>query len=239
MKTGVVVPAYNEAESIAETIRYIRMLPEVDEILVVDDGSSDKTASEAIRAGARVVWHQQNFGKGQALKTAFQSIQSEMVVLLDADIKEGALELRKLIDPVLRGDADMTIAAFPPAVGKQGFGIVKGVAKWGIYRTTGFSAHAPLSGQRAFRKELIQHLNLADGYGVEVAMTIDALRAGYRLLEVPVHMKNREYGRTWKGFCHRGRQFVHILRALLERGNDPYWEVPEDSSTRMKESDGI
>lgn len=220
MKVGVIIPAYNEADRIGQTIRSLKSIPEIGEIVVVDDGSTDETASKALREGVRVVWHQQNYGKGQALKSGIQSVQSEVVVFADADLGEHATAIRKLIEPILSGQADMTVAVFPPAEGKQGFGLVKGLAKWGIRRLTGVSPQAPLSGQRAVRKRVIQTLSLADGYGVEVGMTIDALFAGYRVLEIPVSMRNREYGRTLRGFLHRGRQFLHIARVLLERWRD-------------------
>lgn len=230
MKVGVIIPAYNEAERILDTIRAVCSLPEVEEVLVVDDGSTDDTAARALRAGVRVAWHRQNFGKGQALKTGLQSIRSEIVAMIDADIGERAVELRKLAEPVRRGKADLAIAQLPPAEGKNGFGIVKGLAKWGIRRLTGFTAQAPLSGQRVFRRDIVRHLNLADGYGAEVAMTIDALRAGYRVLEVPVAMKNREYGRSLRGFLHRGRQFWHVAQALLERWRETSDPKPVDDS---------
>ncbi|GAX91899.1 glycosyltransferase family 2 protein [Effusibacillus lacus] len=233
MRVGVIIPAYNEAERIGATIQAVQSLPEVNEVLVVDDGSTDDTTSESLRAGARVVWHQRNYGKGQALRTGFQSIQSDIVVVVDADMGEGACEIRKLIQPVMEGVSDLTIAAFPPPEGKNGFGLVKGLAVWGIRRLTGFVASSPLSGQRAFRKEIISRLSLSDGYGAEVAMTIDVLRAGFRVSEVPVAMYNREYGRTLRGFLHRGRQFVHVLRALAERWEDsgemPSAEEPTSS----------
>lgn len=217
MKVGVIIPAYNEAERIRQTIRAVRLLPNIAEIVVVDDGSADETASEALREGVRVVWHQANYGKGQALKTGIQSVQSEVIVFADADMGKYASDLYKLIEPVVSGKADMTVAIFPPVQGKQGFGLVKGLSKWGIRRLTGYTSQAPLSGQRAVRKQMIRKLSLADGYGVEVGMTIDALLAGYRVLEIPVTMRNREFGRTLGGFLHRGRQFLHILRVLLER----------------------
>ncbi|MFC4769213.1 glycosyltransferase family 2 protein [Effusibacillus consociatus] len=235
MTVGVIIPALNEAGRIGKTVQAIRSLPEVSQILVVDDGSTDETVSEALRAGARVVWHKENYGKGQALRTGLQSMKSEIIAFVDADIGEYADELRKLIAPVREGQTDMTIAVFPAVEGKQGLGIVKGLAKWGIRRLTGFSTAAPLSGQRVLRKELISYLHLADGYGAEVAMTIDALRAGYRVLEVPVAMHNREYGRTLRGFLHRGKQFLHVVRALLERWKDSTeLPRPEDSTSSWR-----
>jgi glycosyltransferase involved in cell wall biosynthesis len=217
MKVGVVIPAYNEADRIRQTIRAVRTLPEIVEIVVVDDGSDDETASLALREGVRVVWHQHNYGKGQALKSGIQSIQSDILLFVDADMGEQASELSSLLKPILAGQTDLAIAVFPPAKGKQGFGLVKGLARWGIHRLTGFTPLAPLSGQRAVTKEAIRHISLADGYGVEVGMTVDVLLAGYRVAEIPVAMQNREYGRTLRGFLHRGRQFLHIARVLLER----------------------
>ena len=109
MKVGVIIPAYNEAERIRQTIRAVRLLPNIAEIVVVDDGSADETASEALREGARVVWHQANYGKGQALKTGIQSVRSEVIVFADADMGEYASDLYKLIEPIVSGKADMTV----------------------------------------------------------------------------------------------------------------------------------
>jgi hypothetical protein len=109
----------------------------------------------------------------------------------------------------------------------KGFGLVKGLARWGIERLTSFTPEAPLSGQRALSKSLISQLHLQDGYGVEVAMTIDAILHGYRVLEVPVQMNNREYGRSLAGFLHRGRQFLHVALAIMQRWNQVHREPQE------------
>jgi len=122
-----------------------------------------------------------------------------------------------LTGPVARGEADMTIARFPRPHGKAGFGLVKGLARWGI-RTLGstrFDAQAPLSGQRALDSAAVAVCTpFAQGYGVEVALTVRALRAGLNVMEVETTMAHAATGRDVAGFAHRGRQFLHVARTL-------------------------
>lgn len=218
MKVSVLIPAYNEAGRIRETIHAVRALQEVAEVVVVDDGSTDDTAKQARQTGVRVIRHSRNYGKGAALYSAISASSGEILVFLDADIGAGAREIEKLIAPIQQGRADMTIAKFPLHQGKSGFGWVKGLAKRGIRYFTCLDVEAPLSGQRAIRRNVLSALgSLANGYGVEVGMTIDAALAGFRILEIPVNMQNREYGRTWRGFIHRGKQLVHVAMTLAER----------------------
>ena len=130
--------------------------------------------------------------------------------------RDTAAQAHALLAPVLAGDADMSIATFPRPTGKAGFGLVKGLARWGIARMGGgFEATAPLSGQRALTRGCFEAVRpFASGYGVEVALTVRALRAGLRVTEVPTTMAHAATGRDVSGFVHRGRQFVHVLIAL-------------------------
>jgi glycosyltransferase involved in cell wall biosynthesis len=218
MKVSVLIPAYNEADRIGQTIRALGRVQAISEIIVVDDGSMDDTESQARKAGVRVIRHSRNYGKGAALYSAISASTGDVLVFLDADVGERATEIAKLLPPIFEGRADMTIAKFPPTAKKNGWGWVKGLAKRGIRRLASLELDAPLSGQRALRREVLSALgSLSAGYGVEVGMTIDAAKGGFRILEVPVDMQHREYGRTWKGFLHRGRQFVHVAIALAER----------------------
>jgi glycosyltransferase involved in cell wall biosynthesis len=210
---AVVIPAFNEEARIGGTVTAVRRLPLVRTVLVVDDGSQDNTALVARAAGARVVRHQHNCGKGQALRTGVKRIREDIVLLLDADLEESAGYAGALLAPVVAGAADMTIARFPrrrPA----GFGLVRGLATWGIYWLAGVCVESSLSGQRAMRRAVLERVRLVDGWGIEVALTIDAVRQGFRVCEVPVPMRHRESGRTWRGFLHRGRQFAGVAAAL-------------------------
>lgn len=212
---SVVIPAYNEESVIAKTVAAAAKIPEVTEVVVVDDASTDNTAALAKEAGAKVVCLSVNSGKGTALGQGIAAASGEIVVLLDADLGESAGEARDLILPVLNGEADMTVARFPPPRKRGGFGLVRGLAQMGIRFFTGLEVKAPLSGQRAVTREALAAVQpLAEGFGVEVALTIKAARRGFKVCEIPVSMYHRETGRNLKGFIHRGRQFRDVLFTL-------------------------
>ncbi|MGQ9497100.1 MAG: glycosyltransferase family 2 protein [Desulfotomaculales bacterium] len=216
-KVSVLIPAHNEEQTIAHTVRAVLAIPEVSEVIVVDDASIDRTAAVARAAGAQVISLFRNRGKGEALNRGVAAVQGDIVLLLDADLEGTAVEAGKLLRPLLEGTADMAIAAFPPPRRKGGFGLVRGLARFGIRRFTGLKLRSPLSGQRALTREaLAAVLPFAHGYGVEVAMTVAAARHGLRIVEVPVQMRHRETGRNIAGFCHRGRQLRDVARTLWQ-----------------------
>lgn len=214
-RVSVVIPAHNEAARIADTVKGVLAIPEVSEIIVVDDASSDETAALARQAGATVVSLPNNMGKGGALNTGVARATGDIVALLDGDLGSSSKEARALILPVLQNTADMTIAQFPRAKKKGGFGLVKNLARAGIRRFAGLESSAPLSGQRVMTRQVLEQVvPFASGYGVEVALTIKVARSGFRVLEVPTQMSHAETGRDLRGFMHRGKQFVHVARVL-------------------------
>jgi hypothetical protein len=95
--------------------------------------------------------------------------------------------------------------------------LVKGLGRWGILHFTKVAMSEPLSGQRAVRAELLDGIKLENGYGLEVGLTIDILRKGCKVVEVPVKMTHRETGRDLAGFKHRGKQFLHIFTVIFKR----------------------
>lgn len=211
-----VLPAYNEEKLIGATLAALTAIPTITEVVVVDDASGDATAELAARAGATVIRLARNMGKGAALNRGVAAARADIYLLLDADLGASAAQSRLLLEPVLAGEADMTVAQFPPPRRKGGFGLVKGLARWGIKKYTGLEVKSPLSGQRALTRPVLEHVfPFAAGYGVEVGLTVTAARAGFRVLEVPVQMTHAETGRDLKGFQHRGRQFWHIAMVLL------------------------
>ncbi|HEX7276497.1 MAG TPA: glycosyltransferase, partial [Acidimicrobiales bacterium] len=212
------VAAKDRSDTVAATVAALRALPEVDEVLVVDDGSTDDTAAVAVAAGAWVVRLPANVGKGGAVAAGVgTSSETDVYLLVDADVGVTATAAGALLEPVLAGRADVVIGVLPSAGGKGGFGLVKGLARAGIERACGFVAQAPLSGQRAVRGELLRQLDLAPRFGLEVGFTIDAVRAGARVVEMPVTIDHRHTGRRLAGFVHRGRQGADIARALWTR----------------------
>jgi hypothetical protein len=218
MDVAVLIPAHNEEQRIAETVRAAARIPGVNRVIVVDDGSEDATDERATEAGAKVVRLYGNRGKGTALEAgAARVADADIIVLLDADLGDTAAQGELLLAPLLAGEAEMSIATFPPATGKAGFGLVKSLARTGIRLLGGapFEAQAPLSGQRALTRACLATVRpFSAGYGAEVGLTIRALRAGFRVVEVPTTMSHAPTGRDLAGFVHRGRQFVHVAMAL-------------------------
>ena len=222
MHSIALIPAHNEADRIAATVAAVLTVPGIDRVLVIDDGSVDATATLAAQAGAEVLRLERNVGKGGALQAGLDRVRDEadVVLLLDADLGETASEASKLLKPVLASEADMTIALLPRPAGSGGFGLVKGLARFGIARLGGgFEAQAPLSGQRAItRLALASVTPFAGGYGAEVALTVRALRAGLRVVEVPTMMTHAATGKDFAGFVHRGGQFIDVALALVRLG---------------------
>jgi glycosyltransferase involved in cell wall biosynthesis len=212
------VPARDEADRVGSTVRALLAIADVTQVVVVDDGSTDGTASEALAAGAGVLHLPRPAGKGRALEGALRRLSEPAVWLLaDADLGETAAELTEVLRPVLAGEADLAIATLPPAQG-GGFGIVKRFAARSIRLVCGFDATEPLSGQRAATAAAVAACRpLARGFGVETAMTIDAVRAGLRVVEIPAALAHRPTGRRVRGFAHRGRQGLDIALAVLAR----------------------
>lgn len=218
---SVLIPAYNEEDGIFDTVRAVLSVPEVNQVVVVDDGSLDQTSRQAREAGARVISISQNCGKGQAMNRGVAHLTQPIIALLDGDLGSSAGQLELLARPVLDGDADLTIATFPPVKKAGGFGAVKWLAREGTRLQTGLHLEAPISGQRVMRREVLEAVTpFASGYGVEVAMTIAAARHGFRVQEVPTTMCHRLTGRDWSGFRHRFRQFWHVLSALCHAARE-------------------
>jgi glycosyltransferase involved in cell wall biosynthesis len=222
-----VVAALNEADTVADTVRALASLSGVSRVVVVDDGSRDGTAEAATSAGAVVVDGPAT-GKGAALEIGAAAAEdADILLLADADLGASASAAGALLAPVLAGEADMTVGVFPRPAGKAGFGLVKRLSRWGIarYGDPGFSAEAPLSGQRALNAAALRAARpFAGGFGTETATTIRVLRAGLRVVEVPVEMSHRATGRDLAGFAHRGRQLAQVAGALLALASEPHEE---------------
>jgi hypothetical protein len=138
-------------------------------------------------------------------------------VLCDGDLGESASELVALRDAAARDEADLAIAVFTRRAG-GGFGLAVGFARWAIRRRTGRSLDAPISGQRALNGATLRAtLPFAPRFGMELGMTIDALRAGARVVEIPLALEHRATGRSVAGFIHRARQLADFLAAYARR----------------------
>lgn len=189
---------------------------------MADDASEDGTAERAMSGGARVVSRRRPHGKGANVTATAEAALSEtahpaVVLLCDADLGASAGQLPRLVEAVEAGECDLAVGAFAIRAG-GGFGLAVGFARRAIERLCGLRAEAPISGQRAMRSEVLRDLlPFAHGYGMELGMTVDAVRAGYRLREYELDLSHRTTGRTAAGFVHRGRQLRDFIRVYLSR----------------------
>jgi len=218
-KVSVIIPAYNEEKKIANTIKALKNIKEIKQIVVIDDCSKDNTGKIAENAGTQVIKLPVNRGKGRALNIGAKYVKENIIALVDADLENTAIEVRKLIKPVVDGQTDLTIAIFPQALKKGGIGLVKNAASFGLKLITKKFFLAPLSGQRVMTRKVFENLlPFSPGFGVEVGMTIDACLKGYRIMEVQTNMRHTETGRNWAGFLHRGRQMKDVCDTLIIKG---------------------
>jgi glycosyltransferase involved in cell wall biosynthesis len=219
---AAIVAARNEADRIGDTLAALReAFPDAD-LWVADDASSDGTAEVAMAAGAQVIRRGRPHGKGANVTAAAEAALSvgpapRLALLCDGDLGASAAQLAPLVEAVERGECDLAVAAFSRRVG-GGFGVALGFARWAVRRRCDFEAEAPISGQRAMRVDVLRDaLPFAGGYGMEMGMTIDAVRAGWRVGEYRLDLEHRATGRTLAGFAHRARQLADFLRVYLSR----------------------
>lgn len=231
----VIVAAYNEAGRVGATVAALRAVFGGAAILVCDDGSKDGTAAAAEAAGA-IVLAGPHLGKGQAasrgaayaLEAGAPRVTSgrAVVLLADGDLSASAAKLPPLAAEVSSGRADIAVAAFARRVG-GGLGVAKNFAHWAIERRTGFDAREPISGQRALSYAALGEVSpFHSGFGMEIGMTVDALRAGLKLEEIELPLEHRATGkRELKDWIHRFRQLRHFVRTYRALGRRPGGEA--------------
>ncbi|MGH3034611.1 MAG: glycosyltransferase family 2 protein [Gaiellaceae bacterium] len=202
---SVLVAARNEEERIGETVAALRRDFPTAEVIVVDGCSRDGTVARAEEAGALAIRIDRP-GKGEALSAGERAAAPGPLLLCDAD-------LRGSLVPLAETGADLAVAAFRRRVG-GGFGVAKGVGRALIRLRAGVAPREPLSGQRYLSpRARAACFPLAPGFGCEVRMTIDALRASVSVVEVALDLDHRATGRDVSGFVHRGRQLRDMLLA--------------------------
>jgi glycosyltransferase involved in cell wall biosynthesis len=219
---AVVVAARNEADRVGETVGALRGAFPGARIWVADDASTDGTAEAAMVAGAEVVRRGRPHGKGGNVTAAAEAALGveappRIVLLCDGDLAGSAARLAPLVEAVRGGECDLAVGAFSRRVG-GGFGVALNFARWAIRRRCGLETGAPISGQRALRAEALRAtLPFAPGYGMEIGMTVDAVRAGFRLREYELDLEHRATGRSLPGFIHRAGQLRDFARVYLAR----------------------
>ena len=181
---SIVIPAFNEEATVAKVVSVARKLSYVDEVIVVDDGSTDRTVEEAENAGATVISHIMNEGKGSAIKTGFKYSHGNIVAFIDADVSNFTSEkIDKIIRPILEDRTDITKTKFARESGR--------VTELTAKPLLGFffpelNYEQPLSGQFAGKRSALSKIRFEKDYGVDVGIVLDADVHGIKILEVDI-----------------------------------------------------
>ena len=181
---SIVIPAYNEEATVAKVVSVARKLSYVDEVIVVDDGSTDRTVEEAENAGATVISHIMNEGKGSAIKTGFKYSHGNIVAFIDADVSNFTSEkIDKIIRPILEDRTDITKTKFARESGR----VTELTAKplLGLFFPE-LDYEQPLSGQFAGKRSALNKIRFEKDYGVDVGIVLDADVHGIKILEVDI-----------------------------------------------------
>jgi glycosyltransferase involved in cell wall biosynthesis len=206
MKLSVIIPVYNERESIREVIGKVFAAPFEKEIIVVDDGSGDGTREILKEFGDRVIliFHKWNKGKGASIRSALREVTGDVVIIQDADLEYDPGEFAGLLKPILSGETDVVYGSRNLARDKKGKhkNPVSSLSfYWGgifLSKLTNFLYGVRITdestGYKVFRTEVIKNLDLrCNGFEFCPEVTAKLCRKGYRIKEVPISYNPRGF----------------------------------------------
>ena len=184
-RVSVVIPAFNEEKSIAHVIDTVKKVSNITEIIVVDDGSEDKTYELASQYDDVILLkHNKNKGKGSAMKTGLKKVSNDIVLFLDADLSEiNQYQVEAIIQPIIDDQADITKTKFKREAGRVTELTAKPLLQF-FFPELNFDQ--PLSGQFAAIKSFLDAIDLEHDYGVDIGIVLDADAQGMRIQEVDI-----------------------------------------------------
>ena len=226
------IPAYNEEKYIAKVI--LKAQKYVNEIIVVDDGSTDMTSQIAEALGAIVIKHRKNLGYGAALKTIFEEARKrnpDVLVILDADDQHNPDDIPKLIKPILKGKADLVIGSRflgktnQPLWRRVGVKIITWLTKktYNLCNITDAQ-----SGFRAYGEKALKLISPKDrGMGASIDILHQAQIYKLKVREVPIEIKHHKDSSTYHPIRHVTGIIVRILQLLLRNTHYYIWDYQE------------
>lgn len=242
-KVIVFLPAFNEEESIGEVIKQIpRSFAGADivEVLVIDDGSTDATVAEAKKAGAdHILSFEKNRGLGAAVRTGIEEcfqMGADVGVMIDADGEYPAWQIPDIVKPILNGETDYTM-------GSRFMGTIKGMKfhrRMGNYFFTFLQTlllrkwlYDGQSGMRAFSREVLEHAEIIHDYNYAQVLTLNLVRKGFRVLEVPIKYRVRTTGTSFISFK---KYMTNVVPAVYREMSRPVSKVVGSDSSQSKNS---
>ena len=208
-KVSVIVPAFNEEFRIGRVLKILKKVPEIDEIIVVDDGSEDDTVKVSEKFGVRVLKHLRNKGKGEAVKTGIRSAVNDAIVLFDADLESLTVKrVQKLILPLKNNEVDFVKAAYSSEQGRVTKLVAKPLMKILFPK---LKLKYPLSGEFGFLRSKFQVESIESGWGMDIQFAIQAMRRGMRLKEVHLGIKKHKH----QTLDALGKMSSEVIRTIL------------------------
>lgn len=208
---SVIIPAFNEQKCIEKVIKLVKKNENVDEIIVVDNNSTDETAFIAKREEVKVVFCEEQ-GKGYAIEKGLREARNEIVVFIDADINNYSEDLIQVLSkPIVNGEADFVKSMFERTGGR----VTELVAKplLDILFPEIYKFSQPLSGMIAGKKSLLSKIEFEKDYGVDVGILLDMIEMGVRIKEVHIGtIKNNSH--HWKNLKKMSRE---VMNAIIKR----------------------
>jgi hypothetical protein len=181
-KATLIIPAYNEEKTIKNTIRAAKQSKYVDEIIVVDDCSTDNTYKIASKEGIKVLRHETNKGKGRAIKTGIINSKNEVICFIDADIPQwNGFLISKIIKPVALNEVDFVKTTFNRSMGRVTLLTAKPMLK---LLFPSINLQQPLSGQFCTKKSFLEKIKIENRYGIDIGIIIDAEQKKLKIKEV-------------------------------------------------------
>ena len=221
VKSVAIIPAYNEEVALGSII--LRTLQYVDEVIIVNDGSDDKTVDVAKLAGAEIINHATNLGKGEALKSGFSAIgDADVVVTIDADGQHNPDEIPSLIKPIIEDGADLVNGSRYLNGPEENTPAYRRVGQQVLDNATNISAGIKVtdsqSGFRAFSPAACKVFRFYDtGFGIESEMLVDVAEAGLKIVEVPITVRYDVDGSTKNPVTHGVGVLLKIIKDKIFR----------------------
>ncbi|WP_246017719.1 glycosyltransferase family 2 protein [Mesobacillus subterraneus] len=242
-KVIVFLPAFNEEESIGEVIEQIPRSfagAGIVEVLVIDDGSADQTVAEARKAGAdHIISFEKNRGLGAAVRKGIEvcyEMGADVGVMIDADGEYPAWQIPDIVQPIFNSKADYTM-------GSRFMGTIKGMKfhrRMGNYFFTFLQTlllrkwlYDGQSGMRAFSRQVLKNAEIIHDYNYAQVLTLNLVRKGFRVLEVPIQYRVRTTGTSFISFR---RYMTNVVPAVFREMSRPVTKVVKAENSQLKSS---
>lgn len=210
-KLSVIIPAFNEQKCIKKVIKLVKKNENVDEIIVVDNNSTDETAEIAKNEGVKVLFCKEQ-GKGYAIEMGLKEAKNEIILFIDADINNYSEDLiQTLSDPIVNDEADFVKSMFERTGGR----VTELVAKplLDILFPEVYKFSQPLSGMIAGKKSILSQIEFEKDYGVDIGILLDMIEMDARIKEVHIGTIKND-SQQWKNLEKMSRE---VMNAIISR----------------------